>query len=327
MSRPPVSVFLAVRNEEAHLADCVASILAQDYPGELEVVIAVAPSADRTLDVANALAATHGQVVVVENPAGVTPHGLNAAVKAARHDVLVRADGHAMLPPHYVGRVVRLLEETGAANVGGRMEPHGDTAVSQAVACAMTSRFGIGGGAFHIGGVPGPQPTVYLGAFRRAALEDVGGYDEYFLRAQDWELNHRLRARGHTVWFDPSIAVRYHPRSTWREFAGQQFRTGGWRRRMVERYPQTASIRYLAPPAAVLGIMAGALAGLLALAPGPAPGWLALGLAVPVAYLLAVTVVGLLEGRGLPRSAHWRVPLAMGLLHVCWGAGFLLRAD
>lgn len=327
MSTPPVSVFLAVRNEEHDLPECVTSILGQDYPGPIEVVLAVGPSHDRTLEVARRLAAEHTRITVVQNPAGFTPHGLNTAIRAARHDLLVRADGHAMLPPDYVRRVVTLLEQTGAANVGGRMEPHADTAIGQAVAAVMSSRFGIGGGAFHVGGEPGPQPTVYLGSFRRAALDDVGGYDEFFLRAQDWELNHRLRARGHVVWFDPSIAVQYRPRSTWREFATQQFRTGGWRRRMIERHPDTASLRYLAPPAAVLAMVLGTLAGLLALVPGPLPDWLALGFAAPLAYLVGVSVIGLAQGRGLPWPVRVRMPLAMGLLHLCWGTGFLLRAD
>jgi glycosyltransferase involved in cell wall biosynthesis len=326
VNRPPVSVFLAVRNEEHHLADCVASILGQDYAGEIEVVLAVAPSGDRTLEVAGSIAAEHGSVTVLENPAALTPHGLNLAIKAARHDILVRADGHSVLPPDYVSRVVLLLEQTGAANVGGRMEPLGDAPVAAAVARAMSSRFGIGGGAFHVGGEAGPQPTVYLGAFRRQALEDVQGYDEFFARAQDWDLNHRLRARGHAVWFDPSIAVGYRPRASWREFAEQQFRTGGWRRRMIERYPQTASLRYLAPPVAVLAIVAGTLAGLSAVLPGPIPGWLALGFCVPLAYLLGITAVGLIDGRGLAWRVRVRLPLAIGLLHVSWGAGFLLRA-
>lgn len=320
---PPVSVFLAVRNEERDLVDCIASILAQDYAGELQVVVAVGPSVDRTNEVALKLAEEHPQVTVVANPVGHTPHGLNAAIAAAEHDILVRADGHSMLPPDYVRNVVALIEETGAANVGGRMEPHGAGPVGQAVARTMSSKFGIGGAAFHVGGKGGPQPTVYLGSFRRAALEEVGGYDEAFLRAQDWELNHRLRSAGHTVWFDPRLAVRYHPRSTWREFIRQQFRTGGWRRRMIEAHPETASIRYLAPPVAVLAIVFGTLLGLLSFV---TTGWLALGFLAPFGYVAGITVVGLIEGRGLALAARLRVPLAMGLLHMSWGTGFLLRA-
>jgi len=320
---PPVSVFMTVLNEEAELEAAVRRVFAQDYPGEFELVIAVGPSKDDTWGVATALAENEPRLTVVPNPTGFTPHGLNAAIAAAHHDILVRADGHALLPDGYLTAVVALLASSGAANVGGRMVPEGDSPVSDAVAVAMSSRFGIGGAAFHVGGTPGPQPTVYLGSFRRTALEAVGGYDEHFLRAQDWELNHRLREAGFEVWFDPALGVTYHPRSSWRDFARQQFRTGGWRRRVIGAHPGTANLRYLAPPVAVLGVLVGLLAAALAPVLGT---WLLLGLVLPAGYLAMVTVLGLSEGRRQPWRSRLRVPVAFALLHLAWGSGFLLRA-
>lgn len=318
---PPVSVFMTVRNEERDLADCVERILDQDYAGELEVVVAVGPSEDRTREIADALAAEHPTVTVVDNPTGLTPHGLNAAIAAARHDFLVRADGHALFPSHYLTAVVTALMETGAANVGGCMAPRGKTPFGRAVARTMSSRFGIGGAAFHTGGAPGPQLTVYLGAFRRSALEKVGGYDEHFVRAQDWELNHRLREAGETIWFLPDLAVTYHPRETWKAFATQQYRTGGWRKRVIRRHPETASVRYLAPPTVVVASILGLVAGVLGLFTTP---WLLLGLLAPVAYLVGVTVASLWEGRDLDAAARVRLPVAMVTMHFAWGLGFLL---
>lgn len=322
-SLPPVSVFMAVRDSASSLAESVGRVLSQDYAGELELVVAVGPSGDRTQAIADELAATEPRLVVVDNPAGYTPHGLNAAVAAARHDLLVRVDGHALIPADYVSRVVGHLTTTDAANVGGRMVAVGAGPVDGAVAVGYGSRFGLGGGAFHVGGVAGPAPTVYLGAFHRSALEAVGGYDEHFLRAQDWELNFRLREAGRTIWFDPEIAVGYQPRDTWRDLAKQQYRTGGWRRRVIDRHPSTASLRYLAPPVLVVGL----LVGLVVAAFAPLVScWLLLGLLAPVDYALAIIAVGLYEGRGKPWSVRVRVPVAMAIMHLAWGAGFLLRA-
>lgn len=320
---PPVSVFMAVRDAAGSLEESVRRVFAQDYPGELELVLAVGPSQDRTREIADELAAAEPRLVVVDNPAGYTPHGLNAAIAAARHDLLVRVDGHALIPADYASRIVGHLTTTDAANVGGRMVAVGTGQVDGAVAVAYGSRFGLGGGAFHVGGTAGPAPTVYLGAFHRAALEAVGGYDEYFLRAQDWELNHRLREAGHTIWFDPEIAVGYQPRDTWRDLVKQQYRTGGWRRRVIARHRSTASLRYLAPPVLVLLVLLGVVAAVLA----PLTScWLLLGLLAPVDYVLAITAIGLHEGRGKPWSVRVRVPVAMALMHLAWGTGFLLRA-
>src|SRR5947208_11407924 len=103
---------------------------------------------------------------------------------------------------------------TGADNVGGLMWAEGQTPFEQAVARAMTSRFGVGNAPFHVGGEEGPADTVYLGVFRRTALDRVGGYNEDFVRAQDWEMNYRIRATGGTVYFSPQLSVSYRLRSS-----------------------------------------------------------------------------------------------------------------
>ncbi len=124
---PPVSVIMPVLNEEQHLADAVAGVLAQEYPGELELVLALGPSRDRTDEIAAGLATADDRIRLVENPSGRTPDALNAAIKAARHDLLVRADGHGVLSPGYIRLAVDELRRTGAANVGGIMRAEGET--------------------------------------------------------------------------------------------------------------------------------------------------------------------------------------------------------
>lgn len=49
---PAVSVIMPVLNEERHLRGAVQAILAQEYAGEMEVVIAIGPSSDRTDEIA-----------------------------------------------------------------------------------------------------------------------------------------------------------------------------------------------------------------------------------------------------------------------------------
>ncbi|MGH8824579.1 MAG: glycosyltransferase family 2 protein, partial [Jiangellaceae bacterium] len=258
---PPVSVIMPVRDEERHLSDAVARVVGQDYPGEIEVILAVGPSRDRTAGIAADLAVRDRQVRVVDNPAGRTANGLNAAIAAARYGIVVRVDGHGLLPPGYIRRAVEELRETGAANVGGIMRAEGETDFERAVARAMTSPLGIGGARFHLGGKAGPADTVYLGVFRRDVLARLGGYDEHFVRAQDWELNHRIRQAGETVWFTPDLVVAYRPRPDLWALARQFFRTGQRRREVVRWHPDTASPRYLAAPAATAVIAAGTAAG------------------------------------------------------------------
>ena len=319
---------MPVRNEARHLAEAVRHILQQDYPGDIELVLAVGPSRDRTLAIAGQLAADNPHVTVVANPSGKIPSGVNAAIRAARFGIITRVDGHAMLPPGYLRAAVRSLQETGAADVGGVMAAEGVTAFEQAVAWAMTSRAGVGGASFHTGGQAGPVDSVYLGVYQRTAIEKAGGYDEHYLRAEDWELNHRIRLSGGIIWFEPALRVTYRPRSTPRALGAQYFHYGRWRRVVAHQHAGTINFRYLAPPAAVSVIAAGTLAGaagLAALAAGApaALGWLAAGLAIPATYLAGITVVAAALGRALRPGVRAWVPIALATMHLCWGAGFL----
>jgi GT2 family glycosyltransferase len=328
MDYPPVSVVMPVKNEERHLAESVRHVLSQDYPGEFELVLAVGPSADRTEQIARDLAAAEPRLTVVANPTGKIPAALNAAVRAARHAVIARVDGHALLPPGYLRTALAILAETGAADVGGVMAAEGVTTFQRAVAWAMTSKAGVGSAAFHTGGGAGPVDSVYLGVYHREAIEQASGYDEGMLRAEDWDLNYRIRARGGQIWFNPELRVTYRPRASVRTLGAQYFHYGRWRRVIVREHPETASFRYLAPPAAaglvVLGLAAG-VAGLAAIAAGAPAGaaWLAAGIVIPVTYLAGITVVGTVLARRLPAGVRLRVPLVLGVMHMCWGTGFL----
>lgn len=321
---PAVSVIMPVRDEERHLAEAVAGVLSQDYPGELELVLAVGPSRDRTGEIAAELAGRDPRTRLVDNPAGKTPTGLNAAVAAARHGIIVRVDGHGVLSDGYVRTAVEALEQTGAANVGGIMHAEGTTDFERAVARAYCSRLGLGGGRFHVGGPAGPADTVYLGVFRRDVLERLGGYDEHFVRAQDWELNYRIRQAGDRVWFTPGLSVRYRPRASLPALARQFLRTGQWRREVVRKYPDTASVRYLAAPAVFVAVTAGTVAGLAAVL--GAPSWLGLGWLAPAGYAAGIVVAGAAMGRGLPVRARAWLPAVLATVHLSWGVGFITGA-
>jgi glycosyltransferase involved in cell wall biosynthesis len=312
----PVSIVLCVLNEERHIAAAVSNALAQDYPGKLELVIALGPSRDGTDSIVRQLATKDPRVRWVRNPdpSGSTPAGLNAAVAATRHPVVVRIDGHAMLPPDYIRLAVETMRATGADNVGGIMAAEGTTPFEQAVARAMTSRLGVGNASFHTGGDAGPADTVYLGVFRRAALERVGGYDEGFLRAQDWEMNLRIRRSGGLVWFQPTLRVSYRPRSTVRALSRQYFHYGRWRRVVMRRHEGTVNLRYLAPPLALTGVVAGlVLTG--------AGFWQAAVL--PGGYLVGVLGGSVAGGKGLSAPAKACLPVVLITMHMSWGAGFL----
>ena len=307
-----VSVVLPILNEERHLAESIHAILQQEYDGDFEVILALGPSTDRTGEIAADLAKADSRVVLVDNPSGRTAAGLNAAVAASRFPIIARIDGHAEVAHTYLNDAVRLLHEHNAVNVGGVMAAVGRTPFERSVATAMRSVLGVGASRFHVGGQAGPADTVYLGTFRKDALIAAGGYDERFTRAQDWELNFRLRERGGIVWFDPSLTVTYRPRSTLKALAKQYFEYGRWRRAVVRSHKGSVNYRYLAAPFAVLVNAASIILG-FALSPL---------FFTPLAfYLLAILVGGLALGKSL--SEKIILPSVFATMHMVWGLGFL----
>ena len=321
-----VSYVMPVLNDATHVRAAVESILAQDYAGPVEVLIALGPSIDGTTELVADLAARDARVRVLENEVGSTPAGLNIGIRAAKHPVVVRVDSHSLLPTDYARIAVATLERTGADNVGGTMDARGVTAFERAVALAYTTKVGLGGGAFHVGGAEGPADTVYLGVFRRSALERVGLFDETIKRGQDWELNRRLRETGGTVWFTPALGVTYRPRSTVVRLARQMFSTGLWRGELARRFPSANGIRYFVPPVMVLGVALGlilGIAGIVQAAMGVAP-WLLLGFVVPAVYLLFVAAATLVHARGHAASTTAWFLIVLPCIHVSWGVGFIL---
>ena len=233
MTFPGVSVVLPILNEERYLEHAIEAILAQKYPGELEIILALGPSKDATTRIAEEIRSRDSRVVLVDSPSGRTAAGLNLAIQKSRYEIIRRIDGHAEISDTYIRDAVEILHTSGAVNVGGIMAAVGRTQFEGAVATAMRSPLGVGGARFHVGGVAGPSDTVYLGVFKKSALQAAGLYDERFIRAQDWELNYRLRKAGGIIWFDPRLAVTYRPRPSLKALAKQYFEYGRWRHAVV----------------------------------------------------------------------------------------------
>jgi len=316
-----ISYVMPVLNEAAYLEHAVRAVLDQDYPGEHELVLALGASSDDTDQVAEKLTADP-RVRLVANPRTDISIGLNLAIAASRFPVVIRVDAHAELPAGYSSTMVEILRRTGAANVGGVMEAKGSTPFQRATARAYNSPFGLGGGMYHHGEEEAEADSAYLGVFRREVLEAVGGFDEGLRRAEDWELNHRIRAAGYRVLFTPAVKVAYWPRDNWGALRRQMFATGVWRGALIRRQGSTP-VRYLPPPTVVLAaIIAVLLSPLQLIGVLSAPAWSLLYVPV-LGYLAGVSVVGLTRLGGESVTDRLLNIVVLATMHLAWGAGFL----
>jgi succinoglycan biosynthesis protein ExoA len=314
-----ISVIVPMRNEAEHMPALVADLAEQDYDGELEVLVADGDSEDGSRDVLQRAAAKAGlDAVVLDNPRRVVSAGLNACIRRASGDLIVRLDCHTRYPPDYLRRCARLAEDTGAWNVGGQVVPEGVTTMERAVACAMASPFGGIGWTRHAAGERrATVDTVTFGAFRPRAFAEAGLFDEDLVRNQDDEFNLRLRLKGGEIVLDPTIEVRYRPRGSLAAVWRQYFEYGLWKVPVMRKHRRTLSLRSLAPLAlvaslTVLGVAAPAsrTARLALLAEGAAYTSASLGFALMV-----------VRGRDEPLALTARVAAVFPVFHVGYGTG------
>ncbi len=316
MWQPFVSVLVPVRNEERYIERCLYSIAAQDYPrGSFEVLVIDGQSSDKTRAIIYRFAAESTlDLRLLENPRRRTAAGLNIGLAEARGDVVVRVDGHATVARDFLRRNVEALETTVADCVGGALTTEGDTYVGRAVAVAMSSRFGVGGVAFRIGG-DGPADTVAFGAYRRDVFERIGGFTEDIEKGEDDEFNYRLLDHGGVITLAPGIAATYTVRGGLPGVWCQYFGYGRAKPEVLRRHPAQARPRQFVPAAFVSAVIATAFAAILGRS-----GALKALLGV---YTLSATIASL----ALVRRHGWRrvppLPVVFACLHFAYGLGFI----
>jgi glycosyltransferase involved in cell wall biosynthesis len=295
-----ISFVMPVMNEQHYLEKAVKSVLAQKTPGLSEIILALGPSTDQTNRVASDLARDYSQVKLVDSPTGLTSASLNLAIAQSKYEVVIRVDAHSELPQGYALLAVKILNDTGSANVGGRMHAIGESSFQKAVAFGYNNRIGLGGGSYHIGGKAGAAESVYLGCYRKSVLEELGGFSTKWVRAQDWELNQRILKAGYQVWFDPRLEVGYYPRRSWSALAQQFFKTGRWRGALTRSDVANSRLRYWLPPLLVVASLF----------------WLPLWF-----YLLTIAFYAAGTTSLSWRSRFWLM-LVLPTMHLSWGIGF-----
>jgi len=316
---PRVSVIVPCRNERGAITGFLENLRIQkDVPGGLEIIIADGLSNDGTRELLQHEASSRTDLLIIDNPAGEVSPGLNAAVRFARGEIIVRMDVHTEYAPDYIRTCVQELARTGAANVGGPALTRASDYFQRVNAAAYGSPFAIGGARFHDQAFEGFVDTVPYGCWLKSTLIDAGLFDEHFVRNQDDELNFRLTRSGGRIWQTPRIRSWYQPRRTPGSLFRQYFQYGYWKVAVIRKHRVPASWRHLVPAAAVL-----------------TGGALAIGAfySSAVAFVLTTLVVGWLSLAAVAtvdacrRVKQWELapvlPAVFAIYHLAYGFGFL----
>ena len=317
---PTVSVIVPCRNEEDHIEEGVRSILAQDSPkGGFELIVVDGMSNDGTRAILERLVLEDTRLRVLDNPAGFTPHAMNAGIREAKGNFIAIMGAHTHYSKQYILTCVELFDEHPEVwCTGGPIDSQGKSLFGRAVAVAMSHPIGVGNAKHRFSDFEGYAEGACFPVFRREVFEQIGLYDENLVRNQDDELNLRLALKGGKVYLSPRAKCMYYVREKPMRLFWQYFYYGYYRVAVLRKHKLPASLRQLAPVAFFpLSVML--LVGCWVLPFS----WAGLGCVPFIGYTLVLITAGMwiaIKKRSLVGIVF---PFAALIMHSSYALGFL----
>lgn len=310
---PLVTVVIPARNEESSIGACLESVLRQDLR-DLQVVVVDGNSHDLTATIVQSFKAGDPRIEVIRDNAASIPRSLNLALRAARGRWLVRVDAHSTVPPDYVRKAVEHLSSGRWGGVGGRKEAMGFSPAGRAIAAVLGSRLGVGRSVYHYGNRRRLVDHIPFGAYPLELLQELGGWDERVLANEDFELDQRVRRRGHDLLFDPELEISWRCQQSVIKLFRQYRRYGRGKASVVLLHPGSLKARHLAPALFVALVILGAAV--------PRRGTLLPSVVVPYGIFVAAASAILTRRLDEPAGRAW-IPAVFASMHAGYGLGFL----
>ena len=262
-----ISIVCPIYNEEKYIDEFIKSILSQDYPkDDLEVILVDGMSTDKTRDIIKSYSEVYPFIRLIDNVHRIVSPAMNLGVKAAKGDIIIRLDAHAVFPCNYFSELVKYLNLLNADNVGGvcRTLPINNSVVSRAIANVLGSPFGMGNSHFRIG-VNKIQEvdTVPFGCFHRDLFNRIGHFDEELIRNQDDEFNGRIVKNGGKIYILPHLVIDYYARDSVKKLFQMFYQYGLFKPLVNKKLGSPATLRQFAPLFFVIGIIFGPLFGFI----------------------------------------------------------------
>jgi peptidoglycan-N-acetylglucosamine deacetylase len=254
--KPSVSVIIPAYNEERVIEASVRRVLASDYP-DVRVIVADDGSKDRTSAIVAEAFADDPRVTLLTLVNGGKAKALNTALEQATGEIVIALDADTQFEPETIGRLARWFIDpkigavAGDARVGNRVNLVTRWQAIEYITAQNLERRALAGfDAMTV--VPGA-----VGAWRRAALDAVGGYPEDTL-AEDQDLTIAVQRAGWRVTYDPRAVAWTEAPESFKALAKQRYRWAFgtlqclWKHGAILRTRQPAGLALIGLPQAWL---------------------------------------------------------------------------
>ncbi len=315
-----LSVVCPIYNEQKYIAKCIESILEQDYPKEnLEVIFVDGMSKDDTRKIVGEYVEKYPFIRLLDNPHKIVPYAMNIGIGAAKGDIIMRLDAHAMYPSNYFSVLTKKLVELDADNVGTvcKTDVLHKTKKTLAIKEVLSNKFGVGNSTFRTGIKDIKEvDTVPFGCWKKEVFDKFGEYDTRLVRNQDIELNKRIKRGGGKIYIIPNTYCTYLARETFEGLAKNNFSNGKWNilTLFYTKELSSLSLRHFIPLCFVLGFLLPLIASVFYLP------IIWISVLTLVLYLLMLAVVCLKESVRKGLNFFYLI-LAFITLHISYGWG------
>ena len=315
-----ISAVVPTRNEERYIASCLDSLLAQDYEGDIEIIVVDGRSDDRTREIVTQYTERDTRVRLVDNPERITPFAFNYGVRAAQGEIVATIGGHWRLPDNFLAKINHAFQNYPVMCVGGRIIREVDTDVGQAIELARSTRLGGGLSNRNIDDqneyLTDSPNIAYI--WRREVFDAVGLFDERLVKNQDNEFNLRTIRAGFQTLYAPRIVFHYYAPTTYQKLYRQMHGYASYTPMIVVKHRQLVNKSLGLPAIALVLWLVLAVLGVASIIP------LFIPLALLGVYGIAIAISALVISARAAQTKSWlAVAFAYVIIHVGVSVGYL----
>ena len=269
-NKPSVSVLIPVYNEEAFIIKCLDSLNNQTVlPNKFELLVIDGLSTDKTRELVSSWKTSHPDmdVEIVDNPERITPCAFNEGIKKARGEYVTMFGAHSVVGPDFLEKIIETFESHPEIDACGGVvhtKHYNASKISRAIAYIWQHPFGVGRGIRTPSNiVEGYATTVAKITYRKRIFNEIGLFDQNFIRNQDTDMNFRLRNNGGKIWLNPDIETTYFARASVSKMLKTAFYNSYFHSLFIKKHHVIPGVKYIVPGFFVLSLICFLIFGLI----------------------------------------------------------------